>query len=129
MSAVVHGIGIVLLLTGTAFCVIGIVGVMRMPDFYNRIQAAGIVITMGAGCVFLSLLFLAESRAGIKGVATAAFLALTSPMVAHVLARTAYRAEVRMTGESVCDELAEDLQQPEARARAADDEPSEADGP
>jgi multicomponent Na+:H+ antiporter subunit G len=100
--------GFFLLGTGTLFCVLGVFGVMRMPDFYNRIHAAGMVITLGAGSVFVSLLFVGPTQAGLKGLATAAFLSLTAPMVTHVLARTAYQHGVPLADETVCDDLAED---------------------
>jgi multicomponent Na+:H+ antiporter subunit G len=100
--------GAILLGSGTLFCVLGVVGVMRMPDVYNRIHAAGMVITLGAGSVFLSLLFLAPAEAGLRGLATALFLSLTAPMATHVLARTAYRHGSPLTEQTVCDHLAED---------------------
>jgi multicomponent Na+:H+ antiporter subunit G len=102
--------GVVLLGTGTLFCVVGVLGLLRMPDFYNRVQAAGVVITLGAGCVLLSTLFLASPAAGLRGLVTAVFLSLTAPMVAHVLVRAAYRQEVPLSADTVCDELAEDEQ-------------------
>jgi multicomponent Na+:H+ antiporter subunit G len=99
-------VGLTLLGAGTFFCVLGVYGVMRLPDLYNRLHAAGMVMTMGAGCVFLSLLFVGAPQAGLKGVVTAAFLALTAPMVTHVLARTAYHQGVPLAEETLRDELA-----------------------
>lgn len=100
--------GGVLLVSGTLFCVLGVYGMLRLPDTYNRIHAAGKVMTFGAGAVLLSLLFLTPGRAGIKATATALFLLFTAPVVSHVLARAAYRQGVPLASEPVRDDLAED---------------------
>lgn len=101
-------LGMVLLISGTAFCVLGVYGMIRLPDIYNRIHSAGKVMTFGAGAVLLSLLFLAERKAGIKGLATGVFLLLTAPVVSHVLGRAAYRMGVPLGTRAVRDDLAED---------------------
>lgn len=108
MSLLVELIGVAFLVSGTLFCVLGVYGMVRLPDIYNRLHAAGKVMTFGAGGVMLSVLFLAPPRAGLKGLATAAFLLLTAPMVTHVLARAAYRLGVPLAPETVRDDLAED---------------------
>lgn len=99
-------VGALFLVTGTAFCVLGVYGVVRMPDVYTRLHATGAVITIGAAGVLTALLFLAPERAGLKALATAAFLMLTAPMVTHVLARAAYRSGVPLGTASVRDDLA-----------------------
>ncbi len=101
-------VGVILLVSGTAFCVLGVYGLVRLPDLYNRLHAAGKVMTFGAGGVLLSLLFLAPQRAGLKALATALFLLLTAPMVTHLLARAGYRLGVPLASEPVRDDLAED---------------------
>lgn len=101
-------IGAVFLLVGTVFCVLGVYGLLCLPDLYNRLHAGGKVATFGAGGVLLSLLFLAPSQAGIKGMATAIFLLLTAPLVTHILARAAHRLHVPLADVSERDDLAED---------------------
>lgn len=99
-------VGVLLLVAGTMACALGAWGVLRCSDTYLRIQAAGMVITAGAGGVLLSIPFLAPLEAGLKAVATAVFLLLTAPLVTHVLARTAYRRRVPLAPETVRDDLA-----------------------
>lgn len=102
-------IGIFFLVGGTFFCVLGVYGIIALPDTYNRLHATSKVLTFGAGAVALSLLFLAASpRMGLKGLAVAIFLLLTGPIVTHVLARAAYRVRVPLTPSTVRDDLAED---------------------
>jgi multicomponent Na+:H+ antiporter subunit G len=108
VGTLVSAAGFVLLTGGTLFCVVGVIGLLTMPDFYNRVHAAGVVMTLGAGGVLLSTIFLASPAAGLRGLVTAAFLSLTAPMVAHVLVRAAYRTDVPLTEGTSPDELADD---------------------
>jgi monovalent cation/proton antiporter MnhG/PhaG subunit len=107
-----HLLGMLLLIIGTAGSLIGVLGVARMPDFHTRLQAAGMVITFGAGGVLLGVMVLSGPPASLKALATAGFLVLTAPMVTHVLARTAYRMGVG-AGTGAPDELAEDQERQE----------------
>jgi len=79
-----------LLLTGGFFCIVGGVGLLRMPDFFTRMHAAGVVETMGAGAILLGLLL----QAGLTLVAAkllmiGLLLLLTSPASTHALAKAA----------------------------------------
>lgn len=116
VALLAESLGALLLISGTAFCALGVYGMIRLPDIYNRLHAAGKIMTFGAGGVLLSLLFLAPERAGLKGLATAAFLLLTAPMVTHILARAAYRGRAPLAPESVRDDLAEDLARASGRS-------------
>ncbi len=91
MTPVLSLLGAALLITGTLFCVLGVYGLVRLSDIYTRLHATGAVITVGAGSVFLSLLFIGPTSSGLKGLATTAFLLLTAPMVTHTVARAFYR--------------------------------------
>ena len=100
MMTVLPLAGAALLITGTLFCVLGVYGLVRLPDIYTRLHATGAVITLGAGAVFLSLLFIGPTNSGLKGLATTAFLLLTAPMVTHTIARAHYRMTEAETLES-----------------------------
>ncbi len=81
-----------LLVAGALFCVIGGVGLLRMPDFYARTHAASITDTLGAALMLAGLAlqaggdWLVVSKLAFVGI----FLFLTSPTVAHALAKAAY---------------------------------------
>ena len=45
------------LVLGGIFCIIGVIGLIRLPDFYCRTHGASITDTMGAGMITLGLLF------------------------------------------------------------------------
>ena len=79
------------LLTGCAFCVIGGIGMIRMPDFYTRSHAASLTDTFGAALILLGLGFQAGiSLIGVKLLFIYIFLYITSPTSAHALVKAAY---------------------------------------
>ena len=79
------------LLSGSFLVLVSGIGLVRLPDFYSRIHAAGITDTMGAGLVLTGLIFqIPFGLISIKLVMLMVFLALTGPMAAHALAKTAH---------------------------------------
>jgi multicomponent Na+:H+ antiporter subunit G len=79
------------LLTGCAFCIIGGIGMIRMPDFYTRSHAAGLTDTFGAALILLGLGFQAGiSLIAVKLIFICIFLYITSPTSAHALVKAAY---------------------------------------
>ena len=98
-------IGIVFISVGLFFDFVGCLGLVRLPDVYNRLQAATKCITLGT-CSILFGVFLIHgfTASGIKALLCAAFLILTSPVSAHALARAAYKSGVKLWEKSVIDE-------------------------
>ncbi len=81
----------VFILSGSVFLLVGGIGLVRLPDFYTRIHAAGITDTMGAWLVLIGLMFTAGwSLVMVKLVMLLFFLAVTSPLASHALAKAAY---------------------------------------
>ncbi len=84
------------LASGSVFCVIGGLGLLRMPDFYSRTHAASITDTLGAGLLLVGLMLHAgNSLVTVKLVMVLAFLLVTSPTSAHALAKAAAATGVR----------------------------------
>ncbi|MBI3067407.1 MAG: monovalent cation/H(+) antiporter subunit G [Betaproteobacteria bacterium] len=78
------------LVGGGVFCVIGGVGLIRMPDFYTRTHAAGVTDTLGAGLLLLGLMLQAGlSLVTVKLVMLGLLIFFTSPTATHALARAA----------------------------------------
>jgi multicomponent Na+:H+ antiporter subunit G len=76
---------------GSVFCVIGGIGIVRMPDFYSRGHATGLTDTMGAGFILLGLMI----QGGVslvtgKLLMVLFFLFVTSPTATHALFKSAY---------------------------------------
>jgi multicomponent Na+:H+ antiporter subunit G len=83
----------VLLLGGGAFVLIGGIGLLRLPDFYTRLHAAGITDTMGAGLIILGMMVTGGlSLVTVKLVLLGALIFLTSPTATHAIANAAFTA-------------------------------------
>ena len=79
------------LVAGSAFCLIGGIGLLRMPDFFTRSHAASLTDTLGATLILLGLaLFSGANLVTVKLVFIFLFLLLTSPTAAHALVKAAY---------------------------------------
>ncbi len=91
MSLLVDALSWACLLAGGFFCVLGAVGLLRMPDFYTRMHAASVVDTLGAGLMLLGMLLQAGlTLVGAKLLMIFVLLLLTSPTATHALARAAW---------------------------------------
>ncbi len=83
--------GNILILIGTAFLFLGALGLVRMPDVYNRIQAGTKATTLGSLAVLTGVIF--HHPAWLpKIVVIALFILLTSPVASSTIARAANRA-------------------------------------
>ena len=90
MTAVLDALSWVLLVGGGFFCVVGAVGMLRMPDFYTRLHAASVTETLGAGLMLAGLLLQAGlTLVGAKLVMMGLLIFFASPTATHALARAA----------------------------------------
>ncbi|MCX7962267.1 MAG: monovalent cation/H(+) antiporter subunit G [Burkholderiales bacterium] len=79
-----------LLAAGGVSCVLGAVGLLRMPDFFTRMHAASVVDTVGAGLILLGLMVQAGlTLVTVKLVVIGLLIFFTSPTASHALARAA----------------------------------------
>ncbi len=86
----------VLIVLGGAFSAVGALGLLRFPDFYSRLHAAGITDTLGAWLLIAGMMFQAGfSQITVKLALIAIFLFFTSPTSTHALARAALHAGVK----------------------------------
>jgi multicomponent Na+:H+ antiporter subunit G len=78
------------LVAGGLFCVIGALGMLRMPDFYTRMHAASVIETLGAGLLLLGLLLQAGlTLVAVKLLFVGVLIFFASPTATHALARAA----------------------------------------
>ena len=101
-------IGQALICIGVGFDLFGALGLVRLPDVYNRIQAGTKCVTLGT-CMILvgTLVWAGWGPVGIKALLCAIFILLTSPVAAHAIARGAYKSGVRPWEGTVVDEYGE----------------------
>ena len=91
MSVVLDALSWASLAAGGFFCVVGAIGVVRMPDFYTRMHAASVTDTVGAGLVLLGLMLQAGlTLVTAKLLMIGLLLFFTSPTASHALARAAF---------------------------------------
>ncbi len=89
-----------LLVFGTAFALIGSIGLVRFPDFFTRLHAPTKATTLGVGSLVLaSGLSLSAHGTTLSEILIAAFLFMTAPVSAHLLAKAALHRRTR----SVCE--------------------------
>ena len=81
-----------LLVSGGGFCIIGGLGLLRLPDVYARMHAAGIIDTLGAGLILAGLMLQGGlSLVTVKLILILVFLLFTSPTSTYAAANAAYR--------------------------------------
>ncbi|MFH1508461.1 MAG: monovalent cation/H(+) antiporter subunit G [Candidatus Omnitrophota bacterium] len=101
--------GMVFIIIGLVFDFFGCLGLIRLPDVYNRLQASTKCVTLGTCSILFGLfLFKGFTAAGIKAILAILFIILTAPVSAHALARGAHKSGVKLWKKSVCDKYAED---------------------
>ena len=92
---------------GLAFDLLGCIGLVRLPDVYNRAQAATKCVTLGTCMLLLGVALLAigqlEGAMVAKALLCAGFILLTSPVGAHAICRGAYLSGVELWPESIED--------------------------
>jgi multicomponent Na+:H+ antiporter subunit G len=96
---------IVVWVAGPAFALLAAVGVLRMPDVFTRMQASTKASTLGLGCLLIgAALQFGDFESFIRVMTIGAFVLLTTPVAAHVVARASYRADVPLWEGTVLDE-------------------------
>ena len=97
-------IGNLLLITGSLFLFAAGLGVLRMPDTYNRIQTGTKATTLGSITVLIGLAFLHPAWT-LKLIILIFFVMLTNPVSSHALARASHSIGIHKTKTMVIDQL------------------------
>lgn len=100
-------IGASMVLLGSLVLLIAAIGLIRMPDAYNRIQVGTKASTAGVALIMLGLVFIVPTWFG-KLFSILLFVLLTNPVSSNVLMRAAHKAGVPLTDKTVVDQLKED---------------------
>jgi multicomponent Na+:H+ antiporter subunit G len=99
-------LGSLIILTGSVFLFSAGLGVLRMPDSYNRIQTGTKASTLGTILVLLGLAVLHPAWTW-KLLILIFFVLLTNPVSSHALARAAHAIHVEETESMIVDRLDE----------------------
>ena len=101
--------GAIITLIGSLFLFLGSLGLVRMPDLYNRMQAGTKATTLGS-ILFLSGLAISQSEfINIdKTIILILFIVFTNPLSSNALARASHFIGIPLTDKTTVDRLAED---------------------
>lgn len=94
---------------GLATSMTGVLGILRMPDLYTRIQCSTTVVTVGT-LASLAAVAVAEGPLtpfGSRAILVAALLLVVSPAASHALSRAAYKRGVELWEGSIVDQVAD----------------------
>jgi len=96
-------IGYILIILGSIFLLLGALGIVRMPDLYNRIQAGTKATTLGALSSIIGV-GLVNPDWFLKTLIIAIFIVLTNPIGSHSIARSSYKSGLKPKLQSNIDE-------------------------
>ena len=90
MTSAFYLLSAVFLAAGAFFCLVGGIGLLRMPDFYTRMHAASVTETLGAGFMLIGLMLQAGlTLVAVKLLMIGLLILFASPTATHALAKAA----------------------------------------
>jgi multicomponent Na+:H+ antiporter subunit G len=95
-----------LLLLGALSCVLGALGLVRLPDLPSRLQAATKPQTLGLLLILAGTALQVELESAVTLALVGLFQVITAPVIAQLVGRSAYRAGSVRPEALVVDELA-----------------------
>jgi len=116
-------IGSLFLLGGAVFLFSAGLGVLRMPDTYNRIQTGTKATTLGTILILIGLAFLHPAWT-FKLFILIFFVMLTNPVSSHALARASHSIGVEEAESTVIDQLDTAANDPAAGRHTDNEEPA-----
>ena len=96
----------VLLLVGALSCLLGALGLVRLPDLPGRLQAATKPQTLGLLLILAGTALRVETESAVTLLLVGLFQAITAPVIGQLLGRSAYRGGSVRRELLVVDELA-----------------------
>ena len=97
------------------FAFAGVVGMLRMPDAFCRMQSSTNIATFGVlgviiGGILYSIFLLGNYGFAVKLLCLGLFYIVTNPIAGHAIAKAGYHHGVE-TAQMVCDKYGEDMEQ------------------
>ena len=104
MGAVLPYLADALVIFGTLVITLGVYGMLRLPDTYNRLHAASKAVVLGVVLLLVASVVTADLDIILRVVLIAFFLLITTPVSAHVIGLAAYQKGERMQASEPVDE-------------------------
>ncbi|GEL19271.1 monovalent cation/H(+) antiporter subunit G [Pseudonocardia asaccharolytica] len=111
MSGILDVVSAVLLLAGATSCLLGALGLLRLPDLPARLQAGTKPQTLGVLLILLGTAVRLEFASASTLILVVLFQMLTSPVISQIIGRSAYSTGTLRRDELVVDELAERMRE------------------
>lgn len=102
-----------MVILGVLVMTIGVYGVIRMPDAYTKLHATSKAVFLGVVSLCAASLVTGQPDIIYRAILIAAFLVVTTPISAFVIARAAYLRGERMEAPDAVDESGRGLSGPE----------------
>ena len=104
----------VLMAVGLIFSLAGVIGVLKMPDTFCRMQASTCITTLGMlgamlGGLLYAIFVMGSAGSAIKIAVIILLIFCTNPIGAHAIAKGAYKAGVRPEKEMTVDDYGRDF--------------------
>lgn len=90
---IINTLGYIFILAGSLFLFLGALGLFRMPDVYNRLQAGTKATTLGALSTIIGV-GMVETDWFLKTLIIAIFILMTNPIGSHSIARAARLSKI-----------------------------------
>lgn len=98
---------------GIFFIFAGVVGMIRMPDTFCRLQSSTNIVTMGGLPILIGAsiygFYIGNTMIGIKPLVIAIFILISNPAGAHALVKAAYKSKAKMINKDKCDAYGRDI--------------------
>jgi multicomponent Na+:H+ antiporter subunit G len=108
-------IGYFFITVGVLFNLFGCIGLLRLPDVYNRLQAAAKCATLGTCGTLLGVFIITGVDAtGMKALLAMIFVLLTAPTAAQALSKAAYKSGIKAWKKHGTEESMEEKELREA---------------
>lgn len=104
-----------LVILGLFVMTVGVYGVIRMPDTYTRLHAASKAVFLGVISLCASSIVTGNLDIIYRAMLVAAFLLVTTPISAFVIARAAFLRGERMETPGALDESDKNLSEAPGR--------------
>jgi multicomponent Na+:H+ antiporter subunit G len=99
---------VILISVGVLFNIFGCIGLLRLPDVYNRLQAATKCVTLGCCSILIGVLVhFGIGGAGFRALVAIPILFFTATVAAHALVRGAYHFGTKLDKRTVKDDYRE----------------------
>ena len=100
MNVIQQAVVAALVIVGSFFLLVGTIGLLRLPDVYNRMHATSKATTIGAASMFVAgFVYYGPRGAGLTSIVGVLFLFITAPTGAHLISRSAHKMGVPFFGD------------------------------